>query len=279
MQGNSNNINEAKQLLENAQTVVIGAGAGLSSSAGLEYTGERLKTNFADFVSKYHFESMYEAAFHNFETPEEKWAYFSRHIMLNRYTFTSNKLYSNLLEIVKDKNYFVITTNVDHLFLTCGFDNQRVFYTQGDYGLWQCSVPCHNETYSNETQVKKMVELQKNMRIPSDLIPYCPKCGAPMSNNLRADSTFVEPVGWHSAAKRYEDFLVKESGNDIVFLELGVGYNTPGIIKYPFWQMTYQFKAAKLISINIKDSFVPEEIKEKSLLINGDIAQIIDNLH
>ncbi len=278
MQNFSNDLNNAKKLLSNADAIVIGAGAGLSTSAGLEYTGERLNTNFEDFVGKYNFKSMYEAAFHSFETPEEKWAYFSRHIMLNRYTITQSDVYNNLLKIAENKNYFVITTNVDHLFITCGFDKNRVFYTQGDYGLWQCSVPCHNETYKNEAQVQKMVQEQKNMKIPSELIPLCPKCGAPMANNLRADDSFAEPNGWHSAAKRYEDFLIKHSASKIVFLELGVGYNTPGIIKYPFWQMTYQFKNANLISVNLQDSFAPKEIKQNTILLNGDIGQIILNM-
>ncbi len=278
MQEYINKLNEVKNIINNTNTIVIGAGAGLSSSAGLEYTGKRLNDNFADFIEKYHFKSMYEAAFYNFETLEEKWAYFSRHILLNRYTILQNELYQNLFKLVCDKNYFVITTNVDHMFLSNGFEKEKIFYTQGDYGLWQCSVPCHNETYNNEMQVKEMVKTQLNMRIPHNLVPYCPKCGAPMANNLRADNTFVEPQGWHNAAKRYEDFLINNKQNNIVFLELGVGFNTPGIIKYPFWQMTNTYKNAKFITFNLDEIYIPKEITQKSIGIKGDIKNIIFNL-
>ncbi len=275
MQDRANLIKTAKEEIEKADVLIIGAGAGLSTSAGLNYTGKRLHDNFADFVEKYHFKSIYEGAFYDFDTLEEKWAYFSRQVYFNRYNFNENGVYENLRKIAEKKDYFVITTNVDHLFIKSAFDKNRLFYTQGDYGLWQCSVPCHEETYNNEEQIKLMVSEQKNMRIPCELIPYCPKCGAPMSMNLRADSTFVEPLGWHNASKNYEKFLAKAQNKNCVFLELGVGFNTPGIIKYPFWQMVYRFKSAKLITINLDDVQIPNEIKNKSICLQQDIKETI----
>ena len=183
---------------------------------------------------------MYSAGFYPYETLEEHWAYWSRYIFINRYQNPPKPVYQNLFHLVQSKDYFVLTTNVDHCFQKAGFDKQRLFYTQGDYGLWQCSKPCHNRTYDNETVVKRMVREQKAMRVPSELVPYCPLCGAPMSMNLRADSTFVEDAGWNKAANRYQNFLRQHKGQHILYLELGVGENTPGIIKYPFWNMTHQ---------------------------------------
>ena len=232
-------VEKVKKKIENADAVVIGAGAGLSTSAGFTYSGKRFEDNFADFIEKYGFKDMYTAGFYPYKTLEEHWAYWSRYIFINRYQSAPKSVYSDLYNLVQDKDYFVLTTNVDHCFQKAGFDKHRLFYTQGDYGLWQCSKPCHDTTYDNGTIIKKMVAEQKNMRIPSGLIPHCPVCGAPMSMNLRADSTFVEDSGWHTAAERYQDFIRRHKGLDILYLKLGVGGNTPGIIKYPFWQMTY----------------------------------------
>ena len=264
--------------LREADAVVIGAGAGLSYSAGFTYSGERFEANFADFITKYHFTDMYTAGFYPFESPEEQWTYWSRHIWYNRYVPAPKPVYDNLLKLVRDKDYFVLTTNVDHQFQKAGFDKRRLFYTQGDYGLWQCSVPCHQETYDNEKTVRKMMELQADMRVPTGLVPRCPVCGRPMTMNLRADDTFVEDAGWQQAQKRYGEFLRGHQRGRVLYLELGVGFNTPGIIKIPFWHMTAANRQARFVSINPQDSGVPEEIAARSLCISADIGNALDDL-
>ncbi len=267
-----------KNALENADAVVIGAGAGLSTSAGFTYSGKRFEENFADFIEKYGFRDMYSAGFYDYDTPEEMWAYWSRYIYINRYTDAPKDTYKTLLDLVKEKNYFVITTNVDHCFQKAGFDKSRLFYTQGDYGLFQCSEPCCNKTYDNEETVREMVAKQKNRKIPSELIPRCPVCGKPMIMNLRSDDTFVEDEGWHSAAARYNHFLRTYRGKRVLFLELGVGANTPGIIKYPFWQMTYENPNALYACINYGEAVAPSDIKDRSIVINGDITEILNGI-
>lgn len=274
----SEQITNLKNGIETADAIVIGAGAGLSTSAGFTYTGERFRNYFGDFEQKYDFHDMYSGGFYPYKTPEEHWAYWSRYIYFNRYVNPPKSTYSDLLELVKDKDYFVITTNVDHCFQKAGFDKNRLFYTQGDYGLWQCGKPCHDKTYDNETVVKKMVEEQENMRIPSGLIPHCPVCGAPMSMNLRADHTFVEDSGWHAAAQRYQDFIRCHRETKILYLELGVGGNTPGIIKYPFWQMTYNNPHAAYVCINLSEAYIPTEIRKQSVCIGSDIGDVLKSL-
>lgn len=268
-------IEKINQIMQHADAVVIGAGAGLSASAGFTYSGKRFEENFSDFIEKYGFRDMYSAGFYPFETLEEYWAYWSRYIFINRYQDAPKEVYHDLYRLVQNKDYFVLTTNVDHCFQKAGFDKQRLFYTQGDYGLWQCGKPCHNKTYDNESTVKKMVAEQKDMRIPSELIPRCPVCGAPMSMNLRADHTFVEDNGWHTAAIRYQDFIRRHKEARVVYLELGVGGNTPGIIKYPFWQMTAENPNASYICINYGEAACPKEIAERSVCIDGDIGEVL----
>lgn len=272
------NIQKAKKQIENAAAVVIGAGAGLSVSAGFIYSGKRFEDNFPDFIEKYGFKDMYSAGFYPYDTLEEYWAYWSRYIFINRYQNAPKGVYNDLYNLVKDKDYFVLTTNVDHCFQKAGFDKHRLFYTQGDFGLWQCSKPCHDKTYHNENMIKKMIAEQKDMRIPSGLIPRCPVCGAPMSMNLRADYTFVEDSGWHMAAKRYQDFLHSHEGLKILYLELGVGGNTPGIIKYPFWQMTHDNPNAAYICINLSEAYIPEKIRKQSICIDNDIGETLKML-
>ncbi len=264
-----------RELIDESDTIVIGAGAGLSAAAGLLYNGDRFSQNFPDFIEKYHYRDMYSAAFQRYDSPAEHWAYWSRHIDLNRYEFVPNEVYRTLYYLVSDKDYFVLTTNVDHCFQKSGFDKKRLFYTQGDYGLWQCSVPCHQSTYDNEDTVKQMVARQGGMKVPSELLPNCPKCGAPMSMNLRSDSTFVQDDGWSDAMNRYERFISSHRGGRVLYLELGVGYNTPSIIKYPFWQYTYQNKAARFVSVNMTEEAVPKEIMDRSHLLIGDIRSIL----
>ena len=268
-------IGKLKKELAGADAVVIGAGAGLSTAAGFEYTGGRFKKYFSDFEAKYGFHDMYSGGFYPYPEPEEHWAYWSRYICINRYMDAPKPVYDRLFRIVKDKDYFVITTNVDHCFQKAGFDKHRLFYTQGDYGLFQCSEPCCRETFENEDMVRKMMERQKDIRIPSGLLPVCPHCGKPLTMNLRSDSRFVEDEGWHLAAERYENFIRTRKDLRILFLELGVGYNTPGIIKYPFWQMTAENPQAVYACINDGEAVCPREIEGQSLCINGDIGWVL----
>ena len=258
-----------------ADAVMIGAGSGLSAAAGFTYSGERFKTYFADFIKTYGFSDMYSAGFYPFRTLEEQWAYWSRNIWYNRYVDTPKDTYDKLLQLVDGKDFFVLTTNVDHRFQLADFPKERLFYTQGDYGLWQCSVPCHDSTYDNFEAVARMVEEQHGMRVPSELVPYCPRCGEPMSMNLRCDATFVEDEGWHQAARRYQDFIEAHGSSRIIFLELGVGANTPGIIKYPFWKQTYANASATYACVNFGQAQAPAEIRDRSILINGDIHEAL----
>lgn len=271
-------IDRLKNEIENAGAIVIGAGAGLSASAGFIYTGERFSSYFADFEQEYGFHDMYSGGFYPYKTPEEHWAYWSRYIYFNRYVDPPKSTYSDLLNLVKDKDYFVITTNVDHCFQKAGFDKKRLFYTQGDYGLFQCSEPCCKETFDNEAAVRQMLAEQKDMRIPAELLPVCPHCGKPLTMNLRSDDKFVEDEGWHRAAERCESFLRTRSGQRILFLELGVGYNTPVIIKYPFWQMTAKNPKAVYVCINNGEAVCPKEITAQSICINSDINSVIGEL-
>lgn len=269
-------INRLKNEIKTADAIVIGAGAGLSTAAGFTYSGERFEKYFSDFIEKYNFRDMYSGGFYPFASLEEHWAYWSRYIYINRYMDVDNGVYKRLFELVKDKDYFVLTTNVDHQFQKAGFDKHRLFYTQGDYGLFQCSEPCCQETYDNEECVKDMLEFQENMRIPTELIPRCPKCGKPMTMNLRSDNTFVQDDGWYRAAERYEEFLRRHENLHILFLELGVGYNTPAIIKYPFWQMTVKNPKAVYACLNFGEAFCPEQIKSQAICINTDIKALIE---
>ena len=283
-----------QEALKQADTILIGAGAGLSASAGFAYGGEQFHRYFADFEEKYGFHDMYSGGFYPFPTLEEHWAYWSRFIFLNRYCDPPKPVYQNLLESVKDKDYFVLTTNVDHCLQKAGFDKRRLFYTQGDYGLWQCSKPCHQMTYDNQETVRQMVEAQGfrfaeegleipngaalKMNIPTELVPRCPQCGAPMSMNLRADNTFVQDDGWYTAAGRYDDFIRRHENTPVLYLELGVGMNTPIIIKYPFWQMTAENPNAVYACINYGEAICPRDIEKQSICINADIKQIIESI-
>lgn len=275
----SEKIEKLKSYIDNADAIVIGAGSGLSTAAGLTYGGERFIKYFADFHAKYGITDMYSGGFYPFKTSEEYWAWWSRHVYYNRYTNPPKPVYDMLYEIVKDKNYFIITTNVDHCFQKAGFDKNRLFYTQGDYGLFQCSVPCNDKTYDNEEIVRKMVEEQKDMKIPSYLVPKCPVCGKEMTLNLRVDDKFVEDKGWHAACDNYVKFLEKNTDKNILFFELGVGMNTPVIIKYPFWKMTAKNKSAKYACVNTDIAYTPEEIKERSLCISEDIGNVLESLN
>lgn len=271
-------INKLKEALNTADAILIGAGAGMSTSAGLTYSGERFYKHFSDFAEKYGITDMYSGGFYPFPSDEVFWAWWSRHIYFNRYGVKAGKPYTDLYKLVRDKNYFVLTTNVDHQFQLAGFDKKRLFYTQGDYGLFQCSVPCHNKTYDNEDVVTDMVARQEDMKIPSELIPKCPMCGKNMTINLRCDDKFVEDEGWHKANERYEKFLKKYKDKKILLLELGVGGNTPVIIKYPFWRITLMNENVTYACINRGESVCPEDIENRSICVDEDISKVIKDI-
>lgn len=272
-------IDKIKKAIDEADAVFIGTGAGLSTAAGLTYSGERFDKYFSDFKKKYGFDNMYYGGFIMAKySPEKFWAFWARNIYINRYMPIPKDTYQKLFELVKDKDYFVLTTNVDHCFQRAGFDKKRLFYTQGDYGLFQCSEPCHQQTYDNEEIVKRMYEAERDMKIPSELVPKCPVCGKPMTTNLRCDDTFVQDEGWYVAYNQYEDFIRRHEGMKIVYLELGVGYNTPVIIKYPFWKWTAENKNATYVCINLGEADAPTEIKKQSICIDGDINTVLEDL-
>lgn len=274
----SQKIERLKAELQGADAILIGAGSGLSTSAGLTYGGERFLKHFSDFHEKYGITDMYSGGFYPFPSLEEYWAWWSRHIYYNRYDVTHGKPCADLLELVRSRNYFALTTNVDHQFQLAGFDKTRLFYTQGDYGLWQCSEPCHQATYDNEAVVRRMIAEQADMRVPSELIPHCPKCGKPMTMNLRCDDTFAQDAGWYAAAHQYEDFLHRYGTDRILFLELGVGGNTPGIIKVPFLRMTAQNPRATYACINLGEAITMKGLKAQSILLDADIGKVLSNL-
>ena len=288
------NLTRLRQALAEADAVVVGAGAGLSTSAGFVYTGDRFEEYFADFRRAYGFRDMYSGGFYPYPTREEFWAYWSRYIWINRYMDAPKPVYDRLLGLLRDKDYFVITTNVDHCFQKAGFDKKRLFYTQGDYGLFQCGEPCHDKTYDNAETVRAMVLAQgfgiaedgaltvpegatRKMAVPTELVPHCPVCGKPMTMNLRADDTFVEDEGWRQAAERYESFLRSRRGKTL-FLELGVGYNTPVIIKYPFWSMAGKDPDAVYACVNYGEAGCPLQLRERSICIDGDVGEVIEAL-
>ena len=282
-----------KNEIQKADAIVIGAGAGLSTSAGFTYSGERFEKYFSDFIKEYGIRDMYSGGFYPFPNDEIRWAWWARHIYFNRYVKASKPVYDELFSLLKDKDYFVITTNVDHQFQNAGFDKKKLFYTQGDFGLFQSVNPQIQKTYDNEEWVMKAMEAQgfvkdKNgvfsipeggeilMRIPAELIPKCPDDGSDMTNNLRIDSSFVEDEGWHTAAEKYSEFLEKHKNNHVLFLELGVGGNTPVIVKYPFWYMVMENKKAVYACVNYQEAFCPNELEERSICIDGDIGSVLE---
>lgn len=268
-------IKRLKHEIESAEAILIGAGAGVSTAAGLTYTGERFARYFSDFREQYGIRDMYAGGFYPFASLEEYWAWWSRHIYINRYAAEVGKPYQDLLHLVQERNYFVLTTNVDHQFQLAGFEKERLFYTQGDYGLFQCARGCHLKTYDNEELIRNMVAQQKNMKIPTSLVPRCPVCGAPMTVHLRIDDTFVQDAGWYAAQVRYEDFIRRQQDAHILYLELGVGNNTPVIIKYPFWRMTAQNQNAVYACVNNGETACPGQIAQQAILLHADIGEVL----
>ena len=288
-------VRKLKEKMQNAEAIVLGAGSGLSTAAGLTYSGERFQKYFFDFAKKYPIQDIYSGGFFPFESPEEFWAWWSRHIYFNRYVDAPSDVYGNLKKIVEGKDYFVLTTNVDHQFQRAGFEKERLFYTQGDYGLFQSSRPTVAKTYDNQEIVEKMLEAQGfvrdnagifqlpedkklKMSIPTELIPICPDDGLPMAMNLRADENFVEDAGWKMAAKRYQDFLHSHKGKHVLYWELGVGMNTPVIIKFPFWRYTEENPNAYYACLNLGEAGCSREISERSICLNEDIGQVLRDL-
>lgn len=274
----SEKIERAKNWIKNADAILIGAGAGLSTSAGLEYAGKRFENNFKDFIQKYHFTDMYTAGFYDFHTEEEKWAFWAKHMYVNDIGIGTTKLYKNILELMKNKKYFIITTNVDDQFYKAGVDKAKVFATQGSYRYIQCKEACHNRLYDATELVKEMVEKTKDCKIPTELVPICPVCGEKMDVHVRVNANFVQDDDWYKQDEKYGEFLDNTKDKNIVLLELGVGLNTPGIIRIPFEQMTYQNANWKLIRINKNESSTFLDINDKSILIQGDIKEIVDLL-
>ena len=274
----STQVDKLRGALATADAVVVGAGAGLSTAAGYTYSGPRFSRLFGDFAARYGFSDMYSGGFYPYDTLEEHWAFWSRYVMCNRYEPILGRVYQQLLDLLRNRDYFVLTTNVDHCFQRAGFDKQRLFYTQGDYGLFQCSRPCCQETWDNEDAVRAMVDQQSDLRIPSELVPHCPHCGAPATINLRSDGTFVEDEGWHKAAARYSEFLRRHEGMRTLYLEIGVGGNTPGIIKYPFWQMTAANPRATYACVNLGEACAPRELERQSILIDASADEVVAQL-
>ncbi len=268
-------LDNAKKAIDEADYIVIGAGAGLSTAAGIEYTGERFEKYFKDFIEEYGFTDMYSSGFYPFKSQEEKWAYWARHVFANRYDVGKTDVYQKLLKLVENKEYFVLTTNVEHQFWINGFEDERIFATQGDYGLLQCEKGCHDKLYQNKDQIFEWVDKTENFKIPSDLVPKCPVCGGNMDLNLRKDNYFVEDAKWHQMNENYSNFLNKIDGK-FVFLEIGVGFNTPGIIRYPFEQMTYNNDDATLIRLNLDYPQVIPENKDKTISFDENVEEILD---
>jgi NAD-dependent SIR2 family protein deacetylase len=291
-------IEKLHEALQEADAVVIGAGAGLSTSAGFTYSGERFEKYFRDFEEKYGYHDMYSLGFYPYDSMEEFWGYWCRYIWINRYMPIPSRVYQDLLDLVKDKDYFVLTTNVDHCFQKSGFDKKRLFCTQGDYGLFQSSSPsgaAKYKTYDNYDIIRRMVlsegyqigdceelitpeDTEIRMTVPSNLVPVCPDDGNLMTTNLRSDDTFVQDDGWYAAQSRYHGFLRRHQGLKTLFLEAGVGGNTPTIVKYNFWKMTYEWPRATYACLNLGEAVAPKEIEKKSICIDGDIGAVLKEL-
>ena len=268
-------LDEAKKAIDGADYIIIGAGAGLSAAAGIDYGGERHEKYFKDFIEKYGFTDMYSSSFYQFETPEEQWAYWARHIFANRFDVGKTDVYTKLLRLVESKEYFVITTNVEHQFWINGFKDENIFAVQGDYGLLQCSKGCHDKLYPNKDLIYELLDKTENCRVPGDLVPHCPVCGELMDVNLRKDRYFVEDAKWHEMNENYNNFLKSIDGK-FVFLEIGVGFNTPTIIRYPFEQMTYNNSDATLIRLNLDYPQAIPENKDKTISFDENVEEILD---
>lgn len=267
-----------KKWIDEADVILLGAGSGLSSAAGLTYTGERFTKHFADFGAKYGVEDMYSLGWAPYSSKEEHWAQISRHHLINRYGTDGVEKYKELYQWIKDKEHFVLTTNVDMLFQRGGFDPEKIFYTQGEYGVFQCPNACHDGLYELKEELEEMHAHEKDMKVPTDLIPRCPRCGEILQAHLRVDSLFIENEEWHAMSDRYSEFIQNAYNKKILFIEVGVGYNTPGIIKYSFERLVQSMPEAKLVRINKDYPEVSDHNKEKTLTFTEDIFELIQNI-
>ena len=290
----STELERLREAFDRADAIVVGAGAGLSTAAGFSYSGKRFERWLGPWGRRYGFSDMYSGGFYPYDTLGEFWGYWSRSILANRYEAGVGKPYAQLVDLLSRRDHFVLTTNVDHQFQLAGEPRERLFYTQGDYGLFQCSKPCHDKTYDNEEQVRAMVAAVDesiaaqraagvrdellDLSVPEDLVPHCPVCGRPMTTNLRCDDTFVEDEGWHAAHRRYEDYLHGHARGHVLYLELGVGGNTPGIIKLPFWRRVAENRDATYACVNLGEAFAPTRIADRSILLDADIARVIEEV-
>ena len=271
-------IRSAARYLQEADYVLIGAGAGLSTAAGLTYSGKRFQDNFKEFIEKYGMQDMYSAGFYPFGTEEERWAYWCRHSYVNRIEPPAMPLYEQLFAMVKDKDYFVLTTNVDHQFQKAGFQNERIFATQGDYGRIQCMKGCHPKTYDAVSMFTQMNQAQKDCKISSYMVPRCPVCGGPMAMNLRCDQYFVEDEAWTQAAENYGRYLKQLKKGNVLLLELGVGFNTPSIIRFPFEKLVRENKNVNLVRLNLDEAVIPESFGKRGIGINRDLCESLDDI-
>lgn len=279
MEEYSKRISEVKNLINEADYILIGAGSGFSTAAGLEYSGESFKKNYKDFIEKYGFSDLYSASFYDFNAQEEKWAFFAKMISLNRFNKEPLKLYQELFSLINEKDYFVITTNVDGQFEKAGFEKEKVFEVQGDYAYLQCENACHNKLYYNYNLVNEWLKNTKDCKIPSNLVPKCPVCGGNMEMNLRKDANFVQDENWYKQDKRYGEFLDKSQDKNLLLLEIGVGFNTPGIIRFPFEQMVNNNINTHLVRINKDYAFASKEITNRTLLFDEDVNELIKNFN
>lgn len=271
-------VRKAKEFIEEEDHILIGAGAGLSTAAGLTYSGKRFQENFSEFITMYGMQDMYSAGFYPFPSEEARWGYWSKHSYLNRIAPPGLPLYKKVFELVKDKDYFVLTTNVDHQFQKAGFAKNKIFATQGDYGLIQCAKGCHIKTYDATDLFCKMNQARMNCNVPSDMVPKCPVCGGPMAMNLRCDEYFIEDDAWEEAAKNYGKYLNHIGHEKTVLLELGVGFNTPTIIRFPFEKLMREHSDFRLVRLNLSEAVIPESVKDRAVGINESIEKVMSDL-
>lgn len=271
-------IGKAAEIIDKAEYILVGAGAGLSAAAGLTYSGKRFTDNFKEFIEKYGMKDMYSAGFYPFPSEEARWGYWSKHVYVNRIEPEALPLYKKLYELVKNKRYFVLTTNTDHQFYKAGFGTDNIFATQGDYGLIQCQKGCHQKTYDDIDMIKQMDQARRDCLVPSYMVPKCPVCGGPMAMNLRCDRYFVEDEAWHNAERRFGDFIEECHNGEVALLELGAGFNTPTIVRFPFERMVRENKNMRLIRLNLNEAIVPESFGERAIGINRDMNESITDI-
>ncbi len=268
-------LEKGKSAINQADFILLGGGAGLSAAAGIKYSGPRFTENFGPFIKKYGLTDMYSAGFYPFKTEEERWAYWSKHISINRYEPDATPLYKDLFKLVRDRDYFVITTNVESQFMKAGFSPDKLFEVQGNYGELQCTKGCHQKSYPNESIIKEMVNKTVDCKIQSDLVPKCPVCGGKMDPHLRINQYFVQDENWYEMNQAYNEFLQKTKGKKIIYMELGIGFNTPGIVRYPFERMTYENDHATLIRLNKDNPDGIEENKDKTIAFTEDMQEVV----